>query len=276
MAFETPADGNYDTLFAHFDAPVMRRVREEAYGEDIGQHSWVLADDLRNDVGRLRLSASSVLADLGCGPCGPLVFVVESVGCRGVGFEVSAPALLAARSRISGHGVDRAIELVKADLDATLPYPDGSFSAAMSFDVVVHLSHREATFREVARTLQPGGRFLFTDAAVIGGVISSEQVRVRSTHGVMQFCAPGFNEGCLERAGFRLLETEDRTQRVVECAGGRLAARRAHANELMQLEGADYFKREQLYLETVIRQASSRTLTRVMYLAEVTAGPSSR
>ena len=41
---------SYDPLYAAFDSPLMRQLRQEAYGEDIGQHSWVTADEFRSDI----------------------------------------------------------------------------------------------------------------------------------------------------------------------------------------------------------------------------------
>ena len=77
----------YKSIYATFNSPLSRKLRQDAYGEDIGQHSWVTADELRDDIARLRLSPSHRLLDLGCGPGGPLCFVVRSVGCRGTGLE---------------------------------------------------------------------------------------------------------------------------------------------------------------------------------------------
>jgi SAM-dependent methyltransferase len=92
----TPEDRQatgYDPLYAAFDSPLMQQVRREAYGEDIGQHSWVTPDELRSDIARVALTASSRLLDLGCGPGGPLVFAVRSTGCRGTGVDASVTAL---------------------------------------------------------------------------------------------------------------------------------------------------------------------------------------
>jgi SAM-dependent methyltransferase len=95
---------NYDALYQRFDSEIMRQVRREAYGEDIGQHSWVLAEDLEHDLAHLRLTGSACLLDLGCGPCGPLEFVVRRVRCRCVGVDVSQPALDAGGHRQLGEG----------------------------------------------------------------------------------------------------------------------------------------------------------------------------
>jgi hypothetical protein len=43
-------DRDYDGIHGEFDSPLMRQIRQEAYGEDIGQHSWVTADELRSDL----------------------------------------------------------------------------------------------------------------------------------------------------------------------------------------------------------------------------------
>jgi hypothetical protein len=46
-------DGNktsYEVFYRDFDLPVMRQMRIEAYGEDLGQHSWVSAEELRRDI----------------------------------------------------------------------------------------------------------------------------------------------------------------------------------------------------------------------------------
>lgn len=267
----SPTDSNaqsYDSFYKEFDSPLMRRLRAEAYGEDIGQHSWVTAEELRGDLSRLRLSPSSRFLDLGCGPCGPLTFVLASIGCRATGTEVSAEALAAGRARATALRVDHLLTLRETDLNESIPFPSGSFDAAMSLDVVLHLRERAVMFHEVARALNPGGRFLFTDAGVVTGSISDEEVRRRSVHGYTQFAAPGFNERMLERAGFRLLETEDRTAGALTNATGRLAARLAHRTELERLEGASGFERQQQYLETVIEISRRGAVSRMMYLAE--------
>jgi SAM-dependent methyltransferase len=138
----------------------------------------------------------------------------------------------------------------------------------MSLDVVLHLRDRAQLFREVARALAPGGRFLFTDAGVITGSVSDQDVLRRSIHGHTQFVAPGFNEQLLEAVGFRLLETENRTASVLKNATGRLDARLAHRGELEQLEGRHAFEHQQRYLETVADLSQRGAMSRMMYLVE--------
>jgi len=263
-----PRTVGYEASFDGFDSPLMRQIRREAYGEDIGQHSWVGAGELRDDAARLRLSSSSRLLDLGCGPCGPLTFVIAATGCRGTGVELSRSALRAGRARGAELEVEARFTTRELDLNEPLPFGAGSFDAAMSLDVVLHVRDRSTLFAEVARILSPGARFLFTDAGVVTGALSSEEVRRRSLHGYTQFVAPGWNERLLADAGFRLLETEDRTSSVLRNARGRLAAMERHRAELEQAAGAADLPGVLEYLRTIIALSRRRALSRVMYLAE--------
>jgi SAM-dependent methyltransferase len=182
--------------------------------------------------------------------------------------DLSGEALSVGRRRAAALGVDHLATIEQADLNCPLPLASGSVDAAMSLDVVLHVRDRRALFREVARVLTPGGRLLFTDAGVLVGSISDEEVASRSLHGYTQFVAAGFNERVLNDAGFRLLEMQDRTESLLTNAAGRLAARLAHRKELEQVESVPEFERQQHYLETVIALSRRRAVLRLMYLAE--------
>jgi SAM-dependent methyltransferase len=266
----TPAGdaSDYEGTYRTFDSPLHRALREEAYGEDIGQHSWVTAEELRADVARLRLTREARLIDLGCGPCGPLTYVVQLTGCRGTGAELSAEALEAGRARAAAMGIEHLLSLREADLDERLPFEDETFDGAICLDVVLHLRDREDFFREVRRILRPAGRFLFTDAGVVTGPLTADDIARRGVHGRSAFVPPGINERALERANLRLLEREDRSASAIENASGRLQARLSHRADLEVLEGAAEFSRQQRYLETVVATAQSGALSRIMYLAE--------
>ena len=163
---------------------------------------------------------------------------------------------------------DLAERFVINDLNEPLPFPGQSFDAVVSLDVVLHLQDRAEFFQEVARLLTRNGRFLFTDAGVITGPISSEDVRKRSAHGYTQFVIPGWNEQLLASAGLSLIETEDRTHSVWKNAEGRLAAMTAHRAELERLSSASAVFKQEEYLEAVIGLSKRRALSRVMYLVE--------
>jgi len=258
----------YESEYQEFDSPLTRQMRREAYGEDIGQHSWCTTDEVRADILRLKLSPSSHLIDLGSGPCGVLTFVLATVGCRGTGVELSRSAIQVGQARAATLGVSGLLTLQEADLNEPLPLPAASFEAAMSVDVVLHLRDRLALFQEVLRVLRPGSRFAFTDAGVVTGPISNEEFSIRSARGYTCFVPAGWNERLLESAGFRLIETENRTGSVLKLAIGRLTALRNHRAEFERLAGTADFERQQKYYETIAALSRSGALSRVMYLAE--------
>ena len=265
---------SYRSLYEAFDSDLMRTVRQQAYGEDIGQHSWVTAEELRADIRRLGLTSHSSLLDLGCGPGGPLVFVVRATGCVGTGLEMSAPAIASGQARAQRDGVDARVRFAQADLDLdldldlALPVGRSPFDAVMSFDVVLHLRDRRALFERVAEVLRPNGRLLFTDAGVVSGPVSSEEFQRRGAHGFTQFVPTGFNERLIAAVGLRLIETEERTASVSRNARGRLGALETHREALEERIGKAEIDRQRAYLETVAELSERGALSRWMYLAQ--------
>lgn len=269
-ASDSHAD-QYESFYREFDTPLMRQIRLEAYGEDIGQHSWTNSEELRRDAAHLQLGPSARFLDLGSGPCGPLTFLISNFRCSGLGLELSPSAIEVGRSRAAELGVEALFAGRVADLNQPLPTGIGPFDGVLAVDVVLHLRDRLAVFREVAVLLRPGGRFLITDAGVLTGAASNQELQLRSVHGYTQFVPAGWNERLLKDAGLRLLETEDRTASVVRNANGRLAALRNHREELESLSGVASFQSQTVYLTTVADLASRRAVSRIMYLAELPA-----
>ena len=265
MSAQDSEPRSYESLYQAFDSPLMRRLREQAYGRDIGQHSWVTAEELLEELPRLGLSNQSRLLDLGCGPGGPLSFVAGESGCRGIGLDVSSAAVAAARVRAEKLGLS--LEFREADLDQALPFGKSMFDAAMALDVVLHVRDRAALFREAARVLVPGAPFLFTDAGVITGPVSDEDIRLRCLHGHTSFVPPGCNERLLRENGWEVIDTRDRTAGLLGNATGRLEARLANRAEVEAMEGAEAFERQRLYLETVVALSQRGAVSRMSYLA---------
>ena len=264
---QSPSEG-YDRFFQDFYSPLMRRIRQESHGDDVGQFSWVTKKVLESDIASLHLTGGSRLLDLGCGPGGVLTSAVELTRCHGNGIDLSAPAIAAAQRRAASLGLESLLSFRQADLDQPLPFPDASFDASISFDVILHLRDRLPVFREIQRILVPEGRFLFTDAGVVTGAVSVDELQLRAAHGYTQFVPPEFNESALKKAGFEVLEVVDRTKSILDTASGRLNARQAHEQELKNIEGTANFETEQKYLAVVIALTQRRALSRLTYLAK--------
>jgi len=75
--------------------------------------------------------------------------------CSVVGIDQSPEMLASARARFGGSGAD--VELVEGQAEA-LPFPDGSFDALTFTYLLRYVDDPQATMRELARVVRPGGR----------------------------------------------------------------------------------------------------------------------
>jgi hypothetical protein len=112
---------------------------------------------------------------------------------------------------------------------------------------------------------------LFTDAMIVSGLVSKEELAIRSSIGFYLFVPPGENERLIGRAGFTLLTAEDVTASAELIAGRWHAAREQHREALVAREGEANFAGLQRFLTCVHRLSAERRLSRYCYLAEKTA-----
>ena len=61
----------YDTNYDNFQTELYSEIRREAFGEDIGQNSWMTASEQDMFLDWLHLSAGKKLLDIACGSGGP-------------------------------------------------------------------------------------------------------------------------------------------------------------------------------------------------------------
>src|SRR5690242_5149931 len=90
--------------------------------------------------------------------------------------------------------------------------------------------------------LRAGGRALFTDAMVITGPVSHQEIATRSSIGFYLFVPPGENERLLRDAGFGLLSVEDLTASPADIAQRWCDAREQHREALIMREGDENFQ----------------------------------
>jgi SAM-dependent methyltransferase len=94
----------------------------------------------------------AMILDLGCGT-GANLALMQSYG-RAFGVDISERALAFCRAR--GIPPERIFEASAEDL----PFSNAQFDIAISLDVICNIADDERAFRQVARVLKPGARFI--------------------------------------------------------------------------------------------------------------------
>lgn len=258
----------YNSAYANYGSEVYQQVRLETYGQDFGQTSWVTAEESRKIPQMLHLEASSSVLELGCGSGGYALHLVKNVGCSIMGLDVNAPGVHNANQLAATSGLTARAHFEQCDASRTLPFHDMTFDAVFSNDVLCHIPGRLKVLCEMLRVLKPGGRMLFSDALVVGGMISHEEIATRSSIGYYVYSPPGENERVIEQAGFRDVRVTDTTECAAHIAKHWYQARERRRNELVALEGTENFEGLQAFLSCVHNLTAERRLLRYLYLAE--------
>jgi len=258
----------YNYAYGNYAAEVYREIRVETYGHDLGQTSWVTSGESAEIMRQLEISAASYVLEIGCGSGRYAIHVAEKTGCRVLGIDINAPGIHNANQLAAAQNLSERARFEICDVSKQLPFADSVFDSVFSNDVLCHIPGRQALLHELFRVLKPDGRFLFSDALIIGGIVSHEEIAARSAIGYYLFSAPGENERLLETAGFGRLDVADTTANVQHIAGRWREARRKRADTLIAIEGQENFEGLQRFLASVETLNKERRLLRFVYLAQ--------
>jgi SAM-dependent methyltransferase len=189
-------------------------------------------------------------------------------GCRVTGVDINEHGVRNARALAEARGVADRVRFEAVDASQPLPFPDGRFDVVVSNDAMCHIRERSAVLHDWHRVLRPGGRALFTDAMVLTGIVSHDELATRSSIGFYLFVPPGENERLLQAAGFALLGIQDVTDNAVDVAHRWHDARERQREALVAREGQANFDGLQRFLRCVHTLSVERRLSRYAYLAE--------
>jgi SAM-dependent methyltransferase len=258
----------YNSSYANYGLDVYRKVRVATYGEDFGQTSWVVTEE-SNEIPRLlQLTPASSVLEIGCGSGAYAVHLAEMVGCKVVGLDINLPGVQNANELAASRGLRSRACFEVCDASQSLPLENASCNAVFSNDAMCHIPNRPLLFAEIFRVLEPGGRLLFSDALVVGGVVSHEEIATRSSIGYYLYSPPGENERLLQQAGFSLLAVRDTTANAAAIAARWHVARGENRDALLAREGEAGFAGLQHFLAVVRKLTQERRLLRLLYLSQ--------
>jgi len=258
----------YTLTYSHFANPVLAEIRQETFGEDIGQNGWVTADEYRHYLSYLEVNAASHVLDIGSGSGGPALFLARTIGCQVTGLDINPSSTRAANEWAHSLGLDALVHFYHGDASQRLQFADHSFTTVIGIDSMNHLPGRLQVLTEWSRVLHPGGRLLFTDPTIVTGILSNEEIATRSFIGFMLFTPPGEDERLIQEAGLTLVRTLDVTDNNAIVPKRWYDARARRRDELIKLAGEAEFEKTQRFLSVVHTLASERRLSRFAFVAQ--------
>jgi len=258
----------FESIYGNFGEQVVAAVRAETFGRDIGQNSWLTADEYDRFIGWLGLAPGGHVLEVASGSGGPALYLADKSGCRVTGVDASENGVATATRAAADANQSGRVSFSLADANAALPFAGDTFDAVVCIDSMNHLADRPGVLREWRRVLRAGGRAVFTDSVVITGPVTNDELAVRSSVGLFLFVPGGVNERLIEESGLRLVRQEDVTENAALISGRWHAARASRREALLRIEGEERFEGLQQFFAVVHRLTSERRLSRVAYLVE--------
>jgi 2-polyprenyl-3-methyl-5-hydroxy-6-metoxy-1,4-benzoquinol methylase len=258
----------YASQYTRFGGEVTSSIRREVYGEDVGQQGWRTLDEQAVIANLILESSPCHVLDIACGSGGPSLSLVKQTGCRLTGVDAEVAGIDRAGQQAMAQGLSHRARFEIADCSERLPYPDGTFDVVICMDAVLHLKNRFSALADWSRLLRPQGRVIFTDAAIVTGSISIEELNIRASQGSFLLVPPGLNEEAVRASGLVLRLSEDRTRATAEIAARWHVAREHRAVDLQKVEGEEWFTGRQRFLAMTAELAVSGRLSRFLYVAD--------
>ena len=257
----------YNSTYGNFQELVLSKIRQEAFGEDIGQNSWITTDEYDRFYGWLNLSPGDHVLEVASGSGGPALYLAKKFQCQITGIDINEDGIKTASRQALEAGITNAkFQLV--NVDQGLPFEDSSFDAVMCMDSMNHFRNRLEYLREWHRVLKDGRRALFTDPVVLTGPVSNEELAARSNIGFFLFVPLEVTKKLIVEAGFTLTRCEDVTENIEKTSRRWHASRQRHRNDLIKIEGQERFEGLQTFFSTVHTLTSERRLSRFVFLVE--------
>lgn len=263
-----PGKKNYGAIYGNFENRIYADIRREAYGEDIGQSSWLNSAEQDRFLSWLDLNSESRVLDVCCGAGGPTLRLARLYACDVTGIDNEEKGIVTAKAMARTLGLSPRVKFEVHDASRELPFKNDYFDLLLCIDSVNHLAPRQRVFAEWARVLKPQGMLLFTDPVVLTGPVSNEEISVRSSIGHMLFVPPNENQRLLSAVGLTVAKKEDVTENVAIFAQRRRTAREARGKALTKIEGKAQYDGFQEFLRITELLARERRLSRFVYLAK--------
>jgi SAM-dependent methyltransferase len=97
--------GLYGRVYGNFASKIYAEIRREAFGEDIGQFSWLTSADQDRFLSWLTLSSGSRVLDVCCGAGGPTLRLAKLYRCTVIGIDAEEKGIASATAMAESQGL---------------------------------------------------------------------------------------------------------------------------------------------------------------------------
>ncbi|MBA3825172.1 MAG: class I SAM-dependent methyltransferase [Ktedonobacterales bacterium] len=211
---------------------------------------------------QMHLQPGQRILDVGCGWGGPITYLAQKYGVRGVGLNLSPKQKVAAEARVARYGVDvRIIQQHWADFTDS-----EGFDAVYTDEVIVHFHDLDQYFAKVHSVLRPGGWMLNKELHNVHpdyGKINRTTAHINEIYGFTgNYRSLGEELTLANNAGFEVQTiTQFPREHYLKTVGSWIANMDLHKTKLVDLVGLDYFKQFLVYLKIVYRIFTGEKLT---------------
>jgi SAM-dependent methyltransferase len=257
----------YDIAYSDLGQELLGKVGTEVYGEYIGQLSWMTTEEYRRFLARLAPTTDSHVLEIGSGNGGAAVYLATATKARATGLDNNEAGIRRAVALSKAKGVEDRVEFRLGDAAGTLPFAGETFDAVFANDTFSLIPDRAGLLRECHRVLRPGGRLLYTDPMVLVGIVTSDEIEVRSWAGLSCLIPAGENERLIQAASLELVSCEDLTASVISVARRQAAAFEKFRDDITSNLGEEIY--EGLVKSTGMAQvlAEQKRLVRIAFLS---------
>jgi sarcosine/dimethylglycine N-methyltransferase len=224
---------------------LARLVPEDLYELDQDHYGGLEAVEVLGR--RAGLGAASRVLDVCAGLAGPARFMARRWGARVTGLDLSPDRTAGARRLSAAVGLDRLVRMVRGDAQA-LPFREGSFTAVVSQEGLLHVPDKAAVLAECRRVLLPGGRIAFSDWTATPRLGDGERRRLDQWMAAVTLQSIESYKALLAGAGFVAVGAEDLSLEWIAVLRRRLEMFRGlKADTVARLGQARYDEYDQLY-----------------------------
>lgn len=170
-------------------------------------------EEVKEILKDIDLLGKSIL-DIGCGTGAVEIVLARDLGAdRIVGIDVEPQLVKRTEQRAKQAGISDRVDVQLVE-PGPLGFSDNSFDVVFSKDSMIHISDKDAMFREVLRVLRPGGVFAASDW-LVGEEADAmpEWNRFRElAHLSFKVATAKQTEAAMKKSGFERVSTVDRNE----------------------------------------------------------------